>query len=244
MKCIDPDATPQAATNREGHPQREERRSIRLPCDFPVICDLGHRKLPARVLDLSWSGIRVQTERDIPRGTLVRLLFPEGVKGPELPAWTTCRWSREDIDNECYLSGHYFQNGSAAPSRIWVMQVLGLMGKDLKALRERRSIPRYRIEARVVIPEEPNVDCRLRDISSRGACFLAHKRLTIPSREPELRFILSLGLREIHLRADVKNIRKLTDGHFAYHVSWGKYLPESRAIGILLSTLTSGENHR
>ena len=219
-------------------PQPDGRRTIRLVCNLPILCDIGHRKMEATIIDLSWGGVRVLSRREVPPGSLVRLIPLAAVHGyPTSPAWAVCRWSRSLEQGRAFLSGHQFQSGAAAPSRLWVMQRLTNLGQTPTCLSERRKTRRYRLQVSAIIVEDPSIPCKVWDFGQGGACVETEQ----PIDGPSLRVALPLAGRQMILRGDIVDSRPLPTGGVCHHISWESYIPERAAVGILLSTLKQPE---
>jgi hypothetical protein len=63
-------------------------RDLRWPCDHPVVMQRGQQDMRARIVNISTSGARVESERALERGERVAI----GLAGP--PVMAEVRWVR------------------------------------------------------------------------------------------------------------------------------------------------------
>lgn len=195
----------------------EHRNHLRVECDSEVICDLGARKIPARLLDLSWSGLRLESERPIPAGSLVH------IQGGT-PVWCVCRWCCKTPDGK-YWSGHELRDGALSPAGLWVRRTLESNGIPRERLENRRRVRRYDTEI-------STGDGLIVNLSLFGACLVQPTR----SLEKEINLQMRLGSRSIHLQAVCLQTRNLREGGVAHHLSWENRPAQTRAVAFLLST--------
>lgn len=205
--------------------ETEARNSLRVECSSEVVCDLGSRKIPARLLDLSWSGLRLESERPIPAGSLVQLKGPTSV-------WCICRWCTKTPEGN-YWSGHELRNGVLSPSQHWVRQVLDTNQISQERLRNRRRVRRYETQIPAALQGQPGA--MIVNLSLFGACLVTQSR----SLEKELSIDLHLERREMGLQAACLNTRSWPDGRVAHHLCWEERPAQTRAVAFLLSTVES-----
>ena len=197
--------------------ESESRSSLRVECSSEVICDLGARKIPARLLDLSWSGLRLESERPIPAGSLIQL---QGVTA----VWCVCRWCCKSPDGK-YWSGHELRNGTLSPSQLWVRKVLECNGISSDRLQNRRRVRRYETEI-------STGEGLIVNLSLFGACLVQETR----ALEREVSLMMQVGRRRIALQALCLHVRSLPGGGLAHHLCWENRPAQTRAVAFLLST--------
>ncbi|MFN8613330.1 MAG: hypothetical protein U0931_37680 [Vulcanimicrobiota bacterium] len=197
--------------------ESENRGNLRVECASEVICDLGARKIPARLLDLSWSGLRLESERPIPAGSLIHLLG-----GP--PVWCICRWCCKSPDGK-YWSGHELRDGVLSPRQLWVRKILERNGIPCSRLENRRRVRRYETEI-------STGEGLIVNLSLFGACLVQ----PTPRLEREVSLQMRLGSRVVNLQAVCLQTRKLAEGGVAHHLCWENRPAQTRAVAFLLST--------
>ena len=202
--------------------ESEARNTMRVACHSEVLCDLGSRKIPARLLDLSWSGLRLESERPIAPGSLIQLRGLSSV-------WCICRWCSKTPEGN-YWSGHELRNGTLSPSQQWVRQILERNGLGQDKLTNRRRVRRYQTDIPGIL--QGLSSCRLINLSLFGACVVHESRIL----EKELSIELQLNQRPMGLRATCLQTRNLPQGGVAHHLSWETRPAQMRAVAFLLST--------
>lgn len=202
--------------------ETEARNSLRAECSSEVLCDLGSRKIPARLLDLSWSGLRLESERPIAAGSLIQL------RG-ETSVWCICRWCTKTPEGK-YWSGHELRNGALSPSQQWVRHVLEANGLGQDRLKNRRRVRRYQTDIPGMVQGQPGG--LVTNLSLFGACVVHESRIL----ERELTIELQLGRRQMSLQATCLQTRNLRDGGIAHHLCWESRPAQMRAVAFLLST--------
>lgn len=200
----------------------ESRNSVRAACKAEILCDLGSRKVSARLLDLSWSGVRLESESPIPVGSLVQLKGANSV-------WCICQWCTKTPEGR-YWSGHELRNGILSPSQQWVRQILETNGLSQDELRNRRRVRRYKtqIPGRV----QGHSGGVVVNLSLFGACVVHPSRVL----EGELSIELQLGRRQMGLQASCLQTRNVQNGVVAHHLCWESRPAQVRAVAFLLST--------
>ena len=204
------------------HTETESRSSMRVECQSAVLCDLGARKIPARLLDLSWTGLRLESERPIPAGSLIQLQGATTV-------WCVCRWCTKTPDGN-YWSGHELRDGALSPSQQWVRKILESNGLGTDSLRNRRRVRRYETEMAGMLQGQPGA--KIVNLSLFGACLIHDSR----AMEKELSIQLDLGHRQMLLQAICLQTRSLGDGEVAHHLSWEARPAQTRAVAFLLGS--------
>lgn len=199
----------------------ETRNALRVECNSTILCDLGARKIPARLLDLSWTGLRLESERPIPAGSLIQLRGATTV-------WCICRWCTRTPEGN-YWSGHELRNGALSPSQQWVRQILESNGLNQDRLRNRRRVRRYDTQIPGTVQGQPGAE--IVNLSLFGACLIHDTRVL----EPELSIQLDLGRRLMGLQAACLQARTLSDGKVAHHLCWESRPAQMRAVAFLLS---------
>lgn len=200
--------------------ETESRHSLRVECTTSVLCDLGARKIPARLLDLSWTGLRLESERPIPYGSLIQLQGATAV-------WCICRWCTRTPEGN-YWSGHELRTGALSPSQQWVRRILESNGLSQDQLRNRRRVRRYETEFPGLVQGQPGM---VTNLSLFGACLIHESRLL----EREVSLQLDLGSRQMQLQASCLQARTLPDGRVAHHLCWETRPAQTRAVAFLLS---------
>lgn len=202
--------------------ETEARNSLRAECNSEILCDLGSRKIPARLLDLSWSGLRLESERPIAAGSLIQLHGATTV-------WCICRWCTKSPEGR-YWSGHELRNGTLSPSQQWVRQILEANGLNQDRLKNRRRVRRYQTDIPGLVQGQPGGT--VTNLSLFGACVVHESRIL----ERELTIELQLGRRRMSLQAACLQSRNLRDGGVAHHLCWESRPAQMRAVAFLLST--------
>jgi hypothetical protein len=204
--------------------ETESRSSLRVECQSTVLCDLGARKIPARLLDLSWTGLRLESERPIPAGSLIQLQGATTV-------WCVCRWCTKTPDGN-YWSGHELRDGALSPSQQWVSKILESNGLNTEHLRNRRRVRRYDTEIASLLQGQPGA--KVVNLSLFGACIVHDTRVM----EKELSIQLDLGHRQMLLQALCLQTRTLGPGEVAHHLCWEARPAQTRAVAFLLGSST------
>jgi hypothetical protein len=180
------------------------------------MCDLGARKIRARLLDLSWTGLRLESERPIQAGSLIQL---QG----QTPVWCICRWCCKTPEGK-YWSGHELRNGALSPSQLWVRNMLERNGIPSERLQNRRRVRRYETQ----IPTE---DGLIVNLSLFGACLVQERK----ALQREMSVTMQLGRRQVALQAVCLHVRSLPGGGQAHHLCWENRPAQTRAVAFLLS---------
>lgn len=202
--------------------ENDSRGEMRIDCTSEVLCDLGSRKIRARLLDMSWSGIRLESERPIPAGTLIQL------RG-ETTVWCICRWCSKTPEGR-YWSGHELRNGALSPSQQWVREILQSNGLGVDRLRNRRRVRRYETQIPSLVQGQSGAT--VVNLSLFGACVVLESR----HLERDLTLELVLNRRQMGLQATCLQTRSLENGKVAHHLSWESRPSQTRAVAFLLST--------
>jgi hypothetical protein len=200
----------------------EDRRdNIRLRGHRELVVDLGASSGLAHILDISWTGVRLESNRPIPAGSLVRL-SDTNFNG-KTRVWGVCRWccpspisSGPEIT---FWSGIELQTGPLSPSRQWVSENLRRMGLREADLANRRRNRRYHCQIQVTLllgPNDPSPTATLLNFSSLGACLVA----SFPILRKELAFDAHIEGHSIRMSAFRRAVRKLPEGSYAHHVTW------------------------
>lgn len=149
----------------------QNRRVVRLRCNYPVTCSMLGKRFTAQVIDMGLEGLRLEVPHKVERGQLVALRY----EGP-----TTCYdydtvqarivWARPNPSGEGTLAGVAYINPSPYLERSWIRHLLRVFDLDKLSVHDRRRDVRMPVslEARVAATET-HEDAWIRDIGLGGA---------------------------------------------------------------------------
>lgn len=209
-------------------PWEDRRKALRVEGSLEVLSDLGTRKILATLLDLSWTGCRIQSGFPIPAGTLSRLSSPQ--LGHGLKVWCVCRWSCPSPlhpPGQAFWSGHQLQAGPYSPAHEWVRESLVKLGFQESDLLNRRRTNRYSTDIPATVE---GYNGRLTSISLFGGCLVLREAI-LPQ---PFQLFLAIGKRGLSLECLRRSTRLLPDGQFAHHLTWEQRSQQVRAVAILL----------
>jgi len=202
-------------------PWQDRRRRVRADCRLEVTTDLGIARMTGTVIDLSWTGFRLETNRPVPTGSLIQIALP-GTESA-LRCWCTCRWSRAlpATDEEAiFLSGHEFMSGPTSPCEAWIRQSLARLGLHEGCLADRRRSPRFATKLPAKILGRDEVWGEIVNISALGANLI----LPCPIFDKSLQLLLPVAGREVRLECSRRATRLVSGKGFSNHVCW-EHLP-------------------
>ncbi|MBT9588593.1 PilZ domain-containing protein [bacterium] len=215
-------------------PWQDRRRRVRADCRLEVTTDLGTCRMTGYVMDLSWTGFRLETSRPVPSGSLVQMSPPNDQPG--LRCWCTCRWSRNLPARRgaapAFLSGHEFMPGPMSPSEGWVRQSLARLGMEEACLADRRRTPRFATHLPAKILGRDELWGEITNISLHGANLL----LPCPVFDKPLQLLVPVADQEIRLQCSRRATRLVSGAGFSNHLSWEHLPAQIRAVALWLRT--------
>ncbi|HVS31135.1 MAG TPA: PilZ domain-containing protein [Thermoanaerobaculia bacterium] len=139
---------------------------------------------PARILDLSSKGARLEMVNPLESGKQYYLEIPTGITVPITALWSELDTIDMEMIHDTYLIGVSFDR----PSRVVSALLDDLLGREAAMrIEDFRSCDRYRITAPITATFGDSTPVSLLDLSLRGARISAESRIGVGSRE-QLRF--------------------------------------------------------
>jgi hypothetical protein len=128
-------------------PVLERRSIVRVECKVPAILLLEEGgEMRAVVVDMGPKGLRLETDKKLPKNKNIRIVRPEG--GPVL-----CRavWTRPKRFSDKHLTGLEFIDSKENLKASWIKSTLQKLGFEPGRIKEKRQHIRVPSEQRAVL---------------------------------------------------------------------------------------------
>lgn len=182
---------------------REARRAPRLVCLYEVNCQIGTRRFPAVVSEISLTGVRLDLPESLARDTIV-VLRPELQQSDLGAVRCSVRWCRR-TPREGLTAGLSFQETPEHLSRSWVAQLLHSLGFGAGHQRRRSLRVQTRVPTEIISSGGEGVGKTV-DLGIGGLQLQTTMRLDV-GEEIDLMLGPTEGLQRVGFRGVVVNSR-------------------------------------
>ncbi len=182
---------------------REARRAPRLVCLYEVNCQIGTRRFPAVVSEISLTGVRLDLPESLARDTIV-VLRPELQQSDLGGVRCSVRWCRR-TPREGLTAGLAFQETPEHLSRSWVAQLLHSLGFGAGHQRRRSLRVQTRVPTEIISSGGEGVG-KTMDLGIGGLQLQTSMRLEV-GEEIDLMLGPTEGLQRVGFRGVVVNAR-------------------------------------
>lgn len=149
----------------------QNRRVVRLRCNYPVTCSMLGKRFTAQVVDMGLEGLRLEMPQKVDRGQLIAIRY----EGP-----TTCYdydtvqarivWARSQPNGSTMLAGVAYINPSPYLERSFIRHLLRVFDLDKLSIADRRRDVRMPVSLQASLDAtELHEDAWIRDIGLGGA---------------------------------------------------------------------------
>ena len=160
---------------------QQNRRVVRLRCNYPVTCSMLGKRFTSQVVDMGLEGLRLEVPLRVERGQLIALRY----EGP-----TTCYdydtvqarivWARPHPSGNGTLAGVAYVNPPAYLERSWIRHLLRVFDLDKLSVHDRRRDVRLPISLQATVDSRNVVEqAWVRDLGLGGALVECSRELEV-----------------------------------------------------------------